>query len=209
MRFVLLVEGHTEREAVGPFLKRWLDPRLSCPVGIRVVRFNGWRHLVDDIGARARMHLDGPGGGEVIGAIGLLDLYGPEFYPRDRTSAEDRCLWAVQELETRVNHPRFRMFFAVHEVEAWILSQPENLPHAVREALASKVSQPESIDFNEPPARLLDRLYETRTGRSYKKRTYGRNLIDRLDPAVACQKCPRLAEMLDYMLQAARAALLR
>lgn len=206
MRFVLFVEGYTEREAVGPFLKRWLDPQLDQPVGIRVVRFNGWRHLVDDIATRARIHLDGPKGSEVIAAIGLLDLYGPDFYPPDRDSAEERRLWAVQELERRVDHPRFRMFFAVHELEAWILSQPENLPHAVREALPSKVNQPESIDFDEPPAKLLDRLYEARTGRSYKKRTYGRNLFDKLDPAIASQKCLHLAEMLDYMLTAARQA---
>lgn len=209
MRFILFVEGYTEREAVGPFLKRWLNPHLTRPVGIQPVRFNGWRRLVDDIATRARIHLDGPKGSDVIAAIGLLDLYGPDFYPRDRSSAEERRLWAVKEIEARVNHPRFRMFFAVHELEAWILSQPENLPHAVREALPSKVNQPESIDFDEPPAKLLDRLYETRTGRGYKKRTYGRNLIDKLDPAVACQKCPRLAEMLDYMVHAAHAALLR
>lgn len=206
MRFILFVEGYTEREAVGPFLKRWLDPQLDQPVGVQVVRFNGWRHLVDDITIRARTHLDGPKGGEVIAAVGLLDLYGPDFYPHDWSCAEERRLWAVKEIETKVSHPRFRMFFAVHEIEAWILSQPESLPHAVREALPSKVNQPESIDFNEPPAKLLDRLYETHTGRSYKKRTYGRNLIDRLNPAVAYQRCPHLAEMLDYMLAAARQA---
>jgi len=208
MRFVLLVEGYTERDAVGPFLKRWLDPRLGRPVGIKVVRFNGWRHLVDDIATRARLHLDGPGGVEVIAAIGLLDLYGPDFYPPDRSSAEERRLWAVEEIQSKVDHPRFRMFFAVHELEAWILSQPQNLPHAVREALPAKVNRPESVDFKEPPAKLLDRLYEAHTGRGYKRLTYGCNLLDRLDPEVAYRRCPCLAEMLNYMLEAARAALL-
>jgi hypothetical protein len=207
VRFVLFAEGHTEREAVGPFLKRWLDPQLDRPVGIRVVRFNGWRHLVDDIARRARTHLDGPKGSEVIAAIGLLDLYGPDdFYPRDRRSAEDRRLWAAKKIQASVKHPKFRMFFAVHEIEAWILSQPENLPRAVREALPSKVNQPESIDFSEPPAKLLDRLYAARTGRGYKKVVYGRNLLDKLDPGIAYQKCPHLAELLDYMLAAARQA---
>ncbi len=209
MRFVLFVEGYTEREAVGPFLKRWLDPQLDQPMGVRVVRFNGWRHLVDDIATRARIHLDGPKGNEVIAVIGLLDLYGPDFYPRDRCSAGERYAWAVEEIQRRVNHPEFRMFFAVHEIEAWILSQPELLPREIRESLPAKVRDPESIDFDQPPADLLDRLYRRHTGRSYKKRTYGRNLLERLDPAVARQKCPHLAEMLDHMLQAARAALLR
>ncbi len=43
MKFVLFVEGHTEKAAVGPFLKRWLDPQLSSPVGIKTVRFEGTR----------------------------------------------------------------------------------------------------------------------------------------------------------------------
>ncbi|MBM3746985.1 MAG: DUF4276 family protein [Acidobacteria bacterium] len=208
MRFVLFVEGHTERDALGPFLKRWLDPRLERPVGIQVVRFNGWQHLVHDVAVRARLHLEGPRGSGVVAAVGLLDLYGPDFYPPDRSSAEERRRWAIGEIQTKVDHPRFRMFFAVHELEAWILSQPENLPQAVRQALPQRVEQPESIDFNEPPAKLLDRLYEAHTGRGYKKRTYGRNLLDRLDPEVAYRKCPCLAEMLNYMLEAARAALL-
>jgi hypothetical protein len=29
MKFVLFVEGYTEKKALPEFLKRWLDPRLS------------------------------------------------------------------------------------------------------------------------------------------------------------------------------------
>lgn len=47
MKFVLFVEGHTEQKAVPSFLKRWLDPRLRQPVGIRTVRFDGWGELPD------------------------------------------------------------------------------------------------------------------------------------------------------------------
>jgi hypothetical protein len=42
MKFVLFVEGHTEKLAVPQLLKRWLDPRLAKPVGIKVSRFEGW-----------------------------------------------------------------------------------------------------------------------------------------------------------------------
>jgi hypothetical protein len=200
VRFILFVEGYTEREAIGQFIKRWLDPMLSGRAGIRIVRFNGCSHFLGDISARARMHLEGPQRSDIIGGIGLLDLYIPGFYPEHLSSTEQRYAWAVQEIEGRVAHPKFRMFFAVHEVEAWILSQPELLPDSVRRMLPSTASQPESIDFDE-------RLYRTQQrGRSYKKRTYGRNLLDRLDPAVAYQKCPHLAELLDYMLAAARQA---
>jgi hypothetical protein len=136
----------------------------------------------------------------------LLDLYGPTFYPSHLTSAQERYEWAVTEIERKVSHPKFRMFFAVHELEAWILSQPQLLPEPVRRALPGRVNAPESIDFEEPPAKLLERLYTSHTGRSYKKRTYGSELFRKLDPSVAYEKCPHLAEMLEHMLTMARQA---
>ena len=41
MKFVLFVEGHTEKKSIAPFLKRWLDPKLKQSVGFQVVRFDG------------------------------------------------------------------------------------------------------------------------------------------------------------------------
>jgi len=35
MKFILFVEGRTEDKALPAFLKKWLDPRLESPVGIR------------------------------------------------------------------------------------------------------------------------------------------------------------------------------
>jgi len=41
MKFVLFVEGPTERLSLPSFLKRWLDARLNQPVGIQPVKFEG------------------------------------------------------------------------------------------------------------------------------------------------------------------------
>jgi len=41
------------------------------------------------------------------------------------------------------------------------------------------------------------------TGREYKKVTHGTDLFRKLDPELACSKCPQLKKMLDYMLEAA------
>src|SRR5437879_3271947 len=98
------------------------------------------------------------------------------------------------------------MFFAVHELEAWILSQPQLLPPTVRNALPGKATEPESINFKEPPAKLFDRLYRSGTGRDYKKLVYGKALFESLDPFVACKKCPHLKSMLDEMLRLAKAS---
>ena len=41
MKFILFVEGYTEKKALSDFLKRWIDPKLDQRVGLKVVRFKG------------------------------------------------------------------------------------------------------------------------------------------------------------------------
>lgn len=206
MKLLLFVEGHTERMALPGFFKRWLDPQLPQPIGIKIVRFEGWRDYYDEIRKKVHLNLSGKVGADVIGAIGLLDLYGPTFYPKTVSAAAERYAWAKAHIEGMVAHPRFRQHFAVHETEAWLLSDPLLLPKDVRAALPGRCAQPETVNFDEPPAKLLERLHRDKLGRSYKKVTDGANLFARLDPAVAFGKCPYLKGVLDDMLSLARAA---
>ena len=204
MKFVLFVEGYTENKALPLFLKKWLDPKLPQPAGIKTVRFDGWRELVKDAPRKARMHLNGPGKDEIIAVISLLDLYGPTFYPDRCKDRDERYAWGKKHMEDEVNHPRFRQFFAVHEVEAWLLSYPNLFPPDVKKALPAKTKDPERVNFEEPPAKLLDRLYLKHTKRPYKKVTNGRELFGKLDPDIAYQKCPYFGELLDTMLELAQ-----
>ncbi|MEO8495026.1 MAG: DUF4276 family protein [Planctomycetota bacterium] len=206
MKFVMLVEGQTERDSAAAFLKRWLDPQLTRPVGIQTVPFDGYADLVRKMATKAKMHLEGPNRNDIIAVIGMLDLYGPAFYPPDKITVEDRIAWGTDHFERDVGLDNFRLFFAVHEFEAWLLSQPEIFPHDIKSALANRVAQPELVNFNKPPAKLLDRIYKQVTKRSYKKTTYGKQLFARLDPAVAISKCPNLKTMVDEMLALAKAA---
>src|SRR6476659_2709531 len=116
MRVVLFVEGDTEA-GVRDLLLRWLS--LShLPggkrVGITTVRFRGWSSYHDEIAEKVRLNLSKA---DVIGGIGLLDLYGPP-YPKNKRSVEERYRWAKERLEKKVAHPKFRQHFAVHETEA-------------------------------------------------------------------------------------------
>ena len=206
MKFVLLVEGYTEQKAVPGFLKRWLDPRLGHKVGIQVVRFEGWPELVKDMSDRTQMYLESPKSGEIIAVIALLDLYGPTFYPAHLHTVEERVVWASKDLEQRVGSKRFRVFFAVHETEAWLLSKPELFPAPIRKVLSARVQKPETVNFDEPPAKLLQRLYEDKSFRTYKKITDGKALFDQLDPEIVYTKCPYFQQMMDTMLQLARDA---
>lgn len=206
MKFVLLVEGRTERDSAAAFLKRWLDPQLNQPVGIQTVSFDGYADLVRKMATKARMHLDGPKRTEIVAVIGLLVLYGPTFYPHDKTTVGERIVWGREHFERNVGLDRFRLFFAVHEFEAWLLSQPDIFSHEIKQVLHAKVTQPERVNFTEPPAKMLDRIYKQVTKRSYKKTTYGNQLFARLDPVVAIGKCPNLKAMLNEMLTLAKAA---
>jgi len=203
MKFVLFVEGYTEQKVLPNFFRRWLDPRLNRRVGLQAVRFDGWPELVRDSVTKAGMYLRQK---DVIAVIALLDLYGPTIYPNDKQSAAGRYQWAKKELEKKVGHPKFRQFFAVHETEAWLFSDPGLFAPAVRKSLPGKVRHPEEINFDEPPSKLLERLYKRKTGRTYKKIAHGKELFDRLDPNAAYQKCPRLRELLNEMLRLAREA---
>lgn len=206
MRFVLFVEGDTEK-ALPPFFKRWLDPQLPERVGISPVRFAGWAELRREVRKRTHLYFGGPGADDIIAVISLLDLYGPTFYSAHLTGARERYEWAKSEIEREGGRPKFRQFFAVHETEAWLLSQPQLFPAEVRGGLPGRINQPETVNFNEPPSHLLNRLYKEKLHRTYKKIVYGRELFNRLDPNIAYGECPRLRELLDEMLRLARQAL--
>jgi hypothetical protein len=202
LKFVLFVEGSTER-ALRDFLRSWLDAKLTQRVGIKIHRFEGWRDYYDGIARKVELSLSGKSGADVVAAIGLLDLYGPTFYPQDRKTAADRYVWAKRHLEEKVGHPRFRQHFAVHETEAWLLSDPEILPREVRAALPGRCSRPEDVNFEEPPAKLLARLYRAKLGKPYKKVVDGSNLFQSLQPERAAEKCPALKALLQDMLHLA------
>ncbi len=203
MRFVLFVEGTTERALREP-LKKWLDARISPPVSLQIVAFEGAADLVNEVRARARRFLDAPGG-EVIAAIALLDLYEvPLPIPSEKITVAERVAWVTLHMEAKVSHPKFRQFLAVQEIEAWLLGDTHNFPPEVRAALAGMGDAPEAVSGQEPPGRLLERLYRTKTGRRYRKVEEGRNLFGKLNIEAAYQKCPNLKALLDGMLQLAQ-----
>src|SRR5882724_3745778 len=143
MKFVLFCEGATEHGALPDFLRRWLNSQLSEKVGIQPVRFNGWAELVKESPKKARLHL---ASSDVIAVVALLDLYGAKLCSHNHEIVSDRVKCAKKDLETKVGDDRFAQHFAVHDVEAWILSQPEVLPPEVRKKLPGKIEQPETVN---------------------------------------------------------------
>ncbi|MEM8960919.1 MAG: DUF4276 family protein [Acidobacteriota bacterium] len=197
MKLVLLVEGHSEKQGVGPFLKRWLDKRLTRPIGIQPMRFHGWGDLLRELPEHAQRILHGPKSQKIAAVVALLDLYGPT-YPSSVTSATRRYEWLKTTYEQSVGDERFRLFAAVHEIEAWLLAQPDVFPPAIQKSLPRK--KPESINFDTPPSKLLNQIYQKQTRRRYKKLADGTQLFAKLDPDRVYERCPRFAAMMDEIL---------
>ncbi len=206
MKFILLVEGEAERAALPMFIERWLDPRLDPRVGVKPVKLRGSGKYVKEVAEMVRDQLNSLDRKEIVAVIGLLDLYGlpNDFCPSGLSDAQARYNWAKQKLEGMVGQTKFRQFFAVHELEAWLLSDPSIFHRDVRKEFPASVKNPESVNFNQPPAQLLERLYQKKLGRPYRKVVDGRNLFGKLNPEIAYKKCLRLKEMLDEMLKLAK-----
>ena len=206
MRFVLLAEGDLERKALPQFFKRWLDPRLSRSIRIDAYQIQGMGELIHGLPRRSSKHLNDPRR-DVIGVVGLFDLHEAALeFPAGVAKPSDRAAWAKQHMEATVNDSRFCQFVAVHETEAWLLSEPRIFPREIARELQKQSVRPEEVNHSEPPGDLLKRLYRDKLNRRYKKVEDGLELFGKVDPTVAYVKCPHLKAMLDEMLRLAREA---
>ena len=205
MKFILFVEGQTEKDSIAGFIKRWIDPKFTQGIRISVIGFRGFGEYLAEIKSRTELYLTGKHKDDIIAAVGLLDLYGPAIFPSD-LSFTKRAAWGKNDIERRVGQPKFRQYFAVHETEAWFLAHKEILPEGVRKALPNRCEQPETVNSNEPPSKLLGRLYRDRVNRDYRKTIDGRNLFLKCNPMIVAERCPHFAQLLTDMENLAREA---
>ncbi len=204
MKIILLVEGGTEQKALPAFFRRWLKGQHVDPLpAISAVNAEGCGNHIKECARRTELHLKNP---DVIAVFGLLDIYGANNIPGHCRTVEEKCGHLRQLLEKEVGSPKFRQHFAVHELEAWLLSDPTIFPPAVRKGLPAKAARPETVNSTEPPSKLLARLYRKAKDREYRKVTDGTSLFASLDPNLAYAKCKALAALLDDMLACLQAA---
>ena len=206
MRFELLTEGKTEKKAVREFLHRAVNARLTGHVGVSMTRFEGNGEYLRKAARKAQMFLSARDADEIVAVIGLLDLYGlPEQWQLGTTS-DERRREVKSKIEEEVGHPRFRQFFAVHETEAWALSDPGVFPAGVRSRLQALSRNPEGVNLSKPPARRLNDAYLQELNRGYRKVVDGQGLFSRLDPQSVVEKCPCFAAMIEEMVRLAESA---
>jgi Domain of unknown function (DUF4276) len=200
VRIVLFVEGETERY-LPEFLARWTEPKLANRIAIKAVNFGGVGNYMKYFAERSRLALEQS---EVIAVVGLIDFYGSGLPYPDGT-IHKQYAWAKHELEKQVNRPRFRQHFAVHETEAWLLSDPRIFPREVVPHLPTATT-PETVNTQQPPSRRLRDLYRLRLNRTYNKPLEGSTLFRKLNPDIAYGSCPHLKLLLDELLTLSQTA---
>lgn len=202
MRILLYVEGDTEKCLPG-FFSRWLRAKIQDNIQIKPVNFHGVGNYRNEFARRARRDLQST---EVNGIIGVIDFYRSGL-PYPNGSIDEKYAWAKQHMERHVGSQNFRQHFAVHETEAWLLSEPKIFPSAMRSGLP-KASNPETVNTIHPPSDRLKTLYRTGVNhRVYGKSVEGAYLFSRLDPEVASKRCPHLRLLLDDVLALATGSL--
>ena len=66
------------------------------------------------------------------------------------------------------------MYLCRSRVRGLVAQPARNFPGQSRKAFPGKIAQPETVNFGEPPAKLLDKIYKQTRRHSYKKMTYGK-----------------------------------
>jgi hypothetical protein len=204
VKFVLFVEGTTEKLGLPEFLGRWMnDPKHGLPrrVGFNVVAFDGCPNLEKKSTSFAESRLSVEGANEIIAVIGIMDLHGSSFNNQS-LSVNERTKKGQLLMEKAVGKLKFRQHFAVHDVEAWLLSDPRIFPEKMQGDIKRK-PRPEMVNGRQPPGKYLESIYH-KHGESYRKALYGAKLFAALDPNIAYAKCPHLKMMLDDMLKLAQ-----
>ena len=190
MLLLILVEGDTEDKVLAGFLARWLNSRLKENVVIKTINFKGYANYYKEAAQKAIMHLNSPRGEALVAVVGLLDLYGPNFFPANVCSVDEKYWWAKVHMEQKVDSKKFKQHFAVHELEAWLLSDPSIFSDVISKGVKEVTDAPELVNSEQPPAKLLNSLYMEEFHRTYKKVTEGYRLFQKLDPEIVRNKCP-------------------
>ena len=200
MRFILIVEGDTEKRSIEGLIRKHLSEKTGQKIGVTAINIKGYGNFIRDLPQKVKKYLTGPDKDEILAVVGLMDLYKTPYTHEVNCPIRERILEETRHFEELVLQDRFRMFFAVHEYEAWLLSDFDKFDPSIKSKIASHARNPEEVNTDEPPSKFLKRLYSEYLHREYKKTVDGKVLMGRIDPQKVYEKCPNYRVMFDFFI---------
>lgn len=190
-RIAIVVEGATET-TFKPAIRRFLEttlagtmPRMDfVPQDGRLPKGPALRRLVQNL---LRDH---------DGVVALTDVYTGTIPPdfKDAADAKRRMReWVGQE-------PRFYPHAAQFEAEAWLLPYWPRIQAIAGSTHPPPSGSPENVNHDQPPARLLNAVFQGGTKRRrYSKLRDGAAILRDQDIGVAAAVCAELRAFLDTL----------
>ncbi len=175
-RFVFIVEGKTEKESLRAFLANCLSWRGVAGVGIKILGKDSASKVFHEGPKLAGELLNAKDGESILAVYTLLDIFNAGIFPETGMSIEDRVAWGRDSMQQRFLHPRYRHYFAVHELEAWLLADTANLPAKMRADLRQHQAHPEQVNDKTSPSNLISASHLRQFNRKYSKPVHGRPL---------------------------------
>ena len=198
---VVLVEGNSEKW-LDDFIHQLLTRKLPDAPQVQTVNMGGKDSYLKEVAARVQRYA----AQEIaLAMFGLLDLYrfadnlkGFDYSPN--STVAEKVGQAREHVVSKIA-PQFRsqfhQHFAVHEFEAYLLSDPKVFNSI---DISDLTDEPEAVNFDSPPSRRLIQRYEA-IGREYRKQTMARFLLPKVDPTLVYEKCLYFRAMIDEMIE--------
>lgn len=213
MRIKLYCEGRTER-GIRELLAPVREELRGKGRGLDVLSLQGNAQLLKKLGAKVRESIRS---GDTIAVFCLIDLRKiDEALPPELKAALGGQSWVRMPIRDRVAwlqdnvgrhlvdveyRDRFRLFVAVHEVEALVLADPGPLRKKLRQNALGPWPNPEEVNDEKPPAAVLNELFRKHHPRrsAYHKTKDGVPLLQSLDLGKVCSSCPYFRQLVDAL----------
>jgi hypothetical protein len=202
-RIVLLCEGESEEIAAKYFLRRQLEAVGLKAVGLHPINLNA---KIEDIFTNTRRFRKDR---DVVAVFTLVDLYGFnrvafQAHATVGQKVEAARAW-LREGASDVDPGFFHPHLAVHDLEAWLLAEGAALAERLHHRIAPH-PRAEELDFERPPGKLVDDLFQKHRKEAYRKTIDGPPLYKSLAFDLVYQSCLYFREFYDDLQSTAKAA---
>lgn len=191
MKIILFVEGESDSHGLQNLLRNEISLLRKNRHSLRIYSFMGKFNLLRKIGYQTRRAIE-----EVNADIvfALVDLYPGDIDP-------DALRRKLRSRAPREYRDRFHPHVAVHDLEAWILADPEPLRRMLKARSIRIYPNPERVDNQKPPKRHLEELFRRHLKRAYRATEDGPRLFAMIDSTVVANKCPNFKMLRDDLLR--------